>query len=74
MTRLVRSRVFIAALIAGVWLVAEARLAACPVCFQMEDGPVTEGVRAAVLVLLAITTAVLSGFAFFIVGFVRRSR
>jgi hypothetical protein len=49
-------------------------LQACPVCFQMEDGPVTRGVRAAVLVLVGVTTGVLAGFAMFIVRFVRRTR
>jgi hypothetical protein len=47
---------------------------ACPVCFRMEDGPVTDGVFAAVLVLLGVTSSVLAGFAVFIHGFVRRLR
>jgi hypothetical protein len=51
-----------------------APLLACPVCFQVEPGPVTNGVRAAVVVLMAVTTSVLGGFAMFIVGFVRRAK
>jgi heme/copper-type cytochrome/quinol oxidase subunit 2 len=55
-------------------LVASAApLLACPVCFQVEQGPVTSGVRAAVVVLMAVTTSVLGGFAMFIVKFARRS-
>jgi hypothetical protein len=46
---------------------------ACPVCFRIEDGPVTSGVRAAVLVLIGVTTGVLTGFGVFITRFVRRA-
>ena len=46
----------------------------CPVCFRMDQGPVTDGVIAAVLVLLGVTTSVLAGFGVFIRGFVRRLR
>jgi hypothetical protein len=49
-------------------------LLACPVCFGVEQGPVTSGVRAAVVVLMAVTTSVLGGFAVFIVNFARRSQ
>jgi hypothetical protein len=55
-----------AALGTGAW--------ACPVCFRMEEGPVTDGVRAAVVVLMGVTTTVLAGFAVFIRGFIRRAR
>lgn len=55
-----------AALGAGAW--------ACPVCFRMDEGPVTDGVRAAVMVLIGVTTVVLAGFGVFIRGFVRRAR
>lgn len=47
---------------------------ACPICFQVEQGPVTDGVRAAVVVLISVTLVVLAGFGKFIAGFVRRSR
>ncbi len=57
-----------------VWLVSGAVLGACPICFQVEQGPVTDGVRTAVIVLVAVTTGVLTGFGAFIVRFVRRAR
>ncbi len=57
-----------------LWLTAEAALLACPICFQVEEGPVTDGVRAAVVVLLGVTATVLSGVGLFIVRFVRRAR
>jgi hypothetical protein len=55
-----------------LWHAAGAGLLACPICFQMEQGPVTDGVRAAVLVLMAVTCTVLAGFAAFIVRFTGR--
>lgn len=58
---------------AAAWLAAEAGVLACPVCFQVEEGPVVSGVRAAVIVLIAVTVSVLAGFGMFIVRFVRRS-
>ena len=45
---------------------------ACPVCFQVEDGPVVAGVRAGVGVLMAVTCVVLIGFGAFAVRLVRR--
>jgi hypothetical protein len=48
-------------------------LLACPVCFQVEQNSTTRGLQAAVLVLVAVTTGVLTGFGVFIVRFVRRS-
>ena len=58
----------------ALWLAFEATLLACPICFQVQDGPVVDGVRAAVLVLVGVTTTVLCGFGVFIVRFVRRTR
>ena len=55
-----------------MWLAAEGSLLACPVCFQVEDGPVAEGVRAAVLTLMGVTVSVLCGVAMFVVRFARR--
>ena len=69
-----RRRVWTIALVAAILAAADVRLQACPVCFQMEDGPASDGVRAAVLVLVGVTTTVLAGFASFIVRFVRRTR
>jgi hypothetical protein len=57
-----------------IWAALGASALACPVCFRMDDGPVSDGVRAAIVVLMGVTTAVLSGFAVFIRGFVRRER
>ena len=57
-----------------LWASANATTWACPVCFRMEEGPVSAGVRAAVIVLMTVTVSVLLGFAIFIRGFVRRSR
>ena len=45
---------------------------ACPVCFRVEENATTEGVQAAVLVLVGVTTVVLGAFTRFIVGFVKR--
>ncbi len=58
----------------AVWAALGVSAWACPVCFRMEEGPVTDGVRAAVVVLMAVTSTVLAGFAVFIHGFVRRLR
>jgi heme/copper-type cytochrome/quinol oxidase subunit 2 len=46
---------------------------ACPVCFQVEQGPVTDGIRAAVVVLMGVTVVVLGGFLRFVVRFARRA-
>jgi hypothetical protein len=56
------------------WTGADALLSACPVCFRIEDGPTSAGIRAAVIVLLAATAVVLTGFAVFIARVVRRIR
>jgi hypothetical protein len=62
-----------AAATALAWCAAGATALACPICFQVEQGPVTEGLRVAVLVLMGVTVAVLSGFGVFIARFVARS-
>lgn len=49
------------------------KVLACAVCFQVQQNATTDGVQAAVLVLLGVTTVVLAGFGVFIVKFVRRS-
>lgn len=61
-------------LVAVLWIASGAAALACPICFQVEEGPVTDGIRAAVLVLVSVTGTVLAGFAAFIVRFVRRTR
>jgi len=47
---------------------------ACPVCFRVEESATTDGVRAAVVVLVGVTAVVLGAFARFIVGFAKRER
>jgi len=54
-------------------VIGAAPLLACPVCFQVEQGPVTDGIRAAVLVLVGVTVVVLAGFVRFVVRFARRA-
>ena len=54
-------------------LIVQPGLRACPICFQVEQGPTTDGVRAAVFVLLGVTTCVLAAFGAFVVTFARRS-
>lgn len=61
--RMMRIVWFVAAAI--LWMQAEAGLVACPVCFQVEESAVVDGVRVAVLVLASITTTVLAGFVMF---------
>ena len=55
-------------------LAANETLLACPICFRVEESATTDGVQAAVLVLVGVTTVVLGAFARFIVGFVKRER
>ena len=54
-----------------VWLCVPATALACPVCFQVEDGPVVAGVRAGVGVLIGVTSAVLIGVGAFAVRLAR---
>ena len=54
-----------------MWLCAGAVATACPICFQMDDGPTRAGVQAGVWVLLGLTVAVLGGvvrFAWRLIG------
>lgn len=53
---------------------ATSHLLACPICFQVEEGPVTAGARAAVLVLIGVTLGVLAGFGVFVAKFIARAR
>ncbi len=68
-----RARNAIASVAAVAWMAAGTTALACPVCFRIEEGPVSDGVRAAVLVLVAVTVSVLAGFGLFIARFVRRA-
>jgi hypothetical protein len=56
-----------------LWSVSASTLLACPICFQVEQGPVTDGVRAAVIVLMGVTVMVLVGFGVFVRRLVRVS-
>jgi hypothetical protein len=62
------TRVATPALTTLVWLASGAGLGACPICFQGEGDGIASGVRAAVVVLGGVTTAVLAIF----VAFTRR--
>lgn len=70
------ARLFLARLswAAVFWLAAGAALSACPICFQIDNGPVVDGVRAAVIVLVAVTASVLVGFARFAVRIAGRQK
>jgi len=45
---------------------------ACAVCFQVAPNAATDGLRAAVFVLMGVTSAVLTGFGWFVVRLARR--
>jgi cytochrome c biogenesis protein CcdA len=67
-------RALLGLLVCGVaWTSATTPLLACPICFQAQEGPVTAGVRAAVMVLVGVTVGVLAGFGVFVARFVARS-
>ena len=61
-------------LVLALVLAASEVALACPICFRVEENATTDGVQAAVLVLVGVTTVVLGGFARFVAGFVRRER
>ena len=62
-----------AATLMAVWLATPA-VHACPVCFRFEESRTTDGMQAAIGVLMAVTVVVVAAFGRFVVGFVRRSR
>ena len=66
MTRKQPRRAGVLTIVATVVLVAGSRAvaAACPVCFGASDSPMAEGMNAGVLVLLAVTAALLAAIAF----------
>jgi len=62
-------------LLVTVALVLAPRAAlACPVCFGQSDSPLAKGVNMGVLFLLGTITAVLIGFASFMVYLARRAK
>ncbi|MCC7008115.1 MAG: hypothetical protein IT184_04815 [Acidobacteria bacterium] len=65
-------RVRDAAAIALVWAGGGTVVDACPVCFQIDDPSASAGVSAAVLVLAAVTIAVLVPCAAFALRLARR--
>lgn len=56
------ARVMLAALL---WPLMDAVLQACPICFQIENAHVAGGIRAAVIVLIGVTTTVVGACAVF---------
>jgi len=60
------SRASVAWVAALLWSGTGPTLLACPICFQVDQGPVTAGVQAAVFVLMGVTMAVLTGFGLFV--------
>ena len=61
--------------VATMALVAAPRVVlACPVCFGQSDSPLAKGVNMGVLFLLGTITAVLIGFASFMIYLARRAR
>jgi hypothetical protein len=69
MTRFRLICVFMATVL--LWRATDATLLACPICFRMDEGPVSDGVRAAVIVLMTVTVAVLGCFGAFVVRLAR---
>jgi heme/copper-type cytochrome/quinol oxidase subunit 2 len=67
-----RARVAATAMLMAAGL--ERALSACAVCFLMEPNATTDGVHAAVLTMVAITSVVLACFAAFMARVARRSR
>lgn len=65
--------IFLGIVLALVLAASEVALA-CPICFRVEENATTDGVQAAVLVLVGVTTIVLGAFARFVAGLVRRER
>ena len=58
-----------------VTMLAVPRVAlACPVCFGQSDSPLAKGLNVGVLFLLGIITAVLIGFASFMIYLARRAK
>ena len=55
-------------------LAAPRAVLACPVCFGQSDSPLAKGVNMGVLFMLGTITAVLIGFAGFMVYLARRAK
>jgi len=59
-------------LVTVAFALADATLLACPICFRVEENATTDGVVAAVSVLLGVTAVVLGAFGTFVIRFARR--
>jgi hypothetical protein len=60
-----------AALTTALWPLLDAAVHACPICFQTDNAHVAAGARAAVIVLVAVTTMVVGACALFFTRLVR---
>ena len=60
------------ALASGMLVAAQVATHACPICFQIENGQVAGGVRAAVIVLVSVTSVVVGGCVVFFTRLARR--
>jgi len=56
-----RTLVLRAIIASALWPLMQASARACPICFQIENGHAAGGVRAGVVVLVGVTTAVVGG-------------
>jgi len=60
--------------VTAVLVLAPRAAFACPVCFGQSDSPLAKGVNMGVLFMLGTITAVLIGFASFMIYLARRAR
>jgi hypothetical protein len=68
------ARAVLRVLVTMAVLAAPRAALACPVCFGQSDSPLARGVNMGVLFLLGTITAVLIGFAAFMIYLARRAR
>jgi hypothetical protein len=67
-------RAVLRVVVAVAFVLAPRAALACPVCFGQSDSPLAKGVNMGVLFLLGTITAVLIGFASFMVYLARRAK
>jgi hypothetical protein len=60
--------------VTAVLVLAPRAALACPVCFGQSDSPLAKGVNVGVLFMLGTITAVLIGFASFMIYLARRAK
>jgi hypothetical protein len=68
------ARIVLQVVLTMALLVAPRVALACPVCFGQSDSPLAKGVNMGVLFMLGTITAVLIGFAGFMIYLARRAR